>query len=116
MEIQVRPQQTRSPGTTTRHPASSSTSTAACGTDGWKWLPNVSGHSTTSPREPSPDGARVANHSWKLCSANTGATRCSSMPPALITSLPSTGACSTAFTTAGAREAMAAHSGSQPIE
>ena len=78
------------------------TSTAARATEGWKELLNVSGHSTTSPRSPVPPGTRSANHCWKLCSANSGAVRCSSMPPARITSRSIPGVCRTAFTALGA--------------
>ena len=116
MEIQVSPQQTGSDGAITRQPASSSTSTAACATEGWKWLENVSGHSRTSPRSPVPPGSRAANQSWKLCRANAGATRCSSIPAALIASLPRPGAASSALTSRGAWAASADQSGSQPME
>jgi hypothetical protein len=122
VEIQVRPQHTGRVGTVTRNPASSSTRTAERATDGWKYVLNVSGHSTTV-RGSAGSGSvhpccavRRRHHRRNDSSANSGAWRSGATPASRLPSRASPGARSRVLTAAGATREARAHTGSQPSE
>src|SRR5919198_646761 len=56
------------------------TRTAARAVCGWKWLLNVSGHSSTVSR-PTFRAGRARNQSTNVCRANRGSCRAGCMPP-----------------------------------
>ena len=72
VEIQVRPQHSGCSGTITRQPAASRTSTAALPIPGVRWLVNVSGHSTISPRSPDDPGSCLPIQACRVCGAKSG--------------------------------------------
>ena len=73
----------------------------------------VSGHSTTLPRvTASSVVARPANQEVKVCSANSGISRCGAIPPNRFAS----GIRAIRLTSRGALDAKRDHKGSQPID
>lgn len=117
VEIQVSPQHTGRCGVVTPQPARSSTCTAAIPTSGWKWLVNVSGHSSTVPRAPAPGaGVWPASQRCSDCGANRGTSR--SSRPAMRVPSRRSGRTLVAALTAGAsrsRSISIAAVGSQPV-